>query len=144
MDSSGIRESAVETEGVMPFGLWGGTVCHSTRLYCLQRGAQLILSGLLSIPAAAEILPKMPDAIVCSVRDPTGVLPWERLVFYASAQTREGRTLYKTLTSDPVVVFVDADGTIDGSNLADCDGRHVDQLMNDGRAFVFTTRSPEG
>jgi hypothetical protein len=89
--------------------------------------------------ARADILPNRPDAIVCSVKDPTGTLPWEQLVFYVSARTNDDRTLYKTLTSDPVVVFINAQGVVEGTNLADCDGRTPDQLREDGRAFWFTT-----
>lgn len=99
---------------------------------------QVIAACLASAAAFASVLPKVPDAIVCSVRDPTGVSPWEKLVFYVSARTSDGRTLYKTLTSDPVVLFVDADGIIDGVNLADCDGRDVDQLTQEGRAIIFS------
>jgi hypothetical protein len=94
---------------------------------------------VLAVPTRAEILPGMPDAIVCSVRDPTGTLRWERLVYYASARMIDGRTLYKTLTSDPVVLLVSAEGIIDGPNLADCDGRSVNTLLDEGRAFVLTS-----
>jgi hypothetical protein len=91
-------------------------------------------------PAQAQIISGMPDAIVCSVRDPTGLLPWERLGFYVSASTVDGRTLYKTLTSDPVVLLVDATGTVAGGNLADCDGRSVSALQEEGRAFDLVLR----
>lgn len=47
-----------------------------------------------------EMIDDLPDAVVCSVKDPTGFLPWEELVFYVSAHTQEGDTLFKTLTSD--------------------------------------------
>ncbi|MFT4813388.1 MAG: hypothetical protein ACI9WR_000691 [Paracoccaceae bacterium] len=86
----------------------------------------------------AEIIKDLPDAVVCSVKDPTGFLPWEELVFYVSAHTRDGSTLYKTLTSDPVVLIVEADGIINASNLADCDGRHISELLEAGRAFQLT------
>jgi hypothetical protein len=33
---------------------------------------------------------------------------------------------------------VSADGVIAGNNLADCDGRRVQTLMEEGRAFVLT------
>ena len=93
------------------------------------------LTGAAAGPlTAAEIIPGRPDSIVCSVRDPTGVLPWDELVFYVSAHTRGGDTLYKTLTSDPVVLVVGADGVLRGQNLADCDGRHIDDLLAAGRA----------
>jgi hypothetical protein len=83
----------------------------------------------------AGVIDDLPDAVVCSVKDPTGFLPWEELVFYVSAHTRDGSTLYKTLTSDPVVLIVEQDGIIDASNLADCDGRHIGDLLKAGRAF---------
>lgn len=109
-----------------------------------SRAAMLLAASLLafsSIPARAEIITGMPDAIVCSVRDPTGSLPWERLVFYVSASTVDGRTLFKTLTSDPVVLLVSADGVVSGGNLADCDGRTLESLAREGKAFTFTMRS---
>ncbi len=99
----------------------------------------LVLLAHLPAPAQAGIITGMPDAIVCSVKDPTGVLPWERLVFYVSARMRDGRTLYKSSTSDPVVLLVNADGVIDGANLADCDGRNIDSLREEGRAFSFAS-----
>lgn len=100
----------------------------------------LMLVLLVSTPnlLIAGIISDLPDAVVCSVKDPTGFLPWEELVFYVSAHTREGNTLYKTLTSDPVVLIVEQDGTIDASNLADCDGRHISELLEAGRAFHLT------
>ncbi len=91
---------------------------------------------------SAEIMEGRPDAIVCSVKDPTGVLPWEQLVYYVSARMTDGRTLYKTLTSDPVVILVRPDGVVDGQNLADCGGKTIDELVRDGRAFTLT--SPVG
>ncbi len=98
-------------------------------------GALLYISAL---PARAEIIAGMPDVIVCSVKDPTGVLPWERMVFYVSAYLRDGQTFYKSATSDPVVLMVSAEGIVSGPNLADCDGRSVDALREDKRAFTLT------
>ena len=93
-------------------------------------------------PALADLFPGLPDAIVCSVRDPTGVLPWDELVFYPSARMRGGDTLYKTLTSDPVVLIVRADGVVAAATLADCDGRRVDELRRAGRARDLGTGGP--
>lgn len=93
-------------------------------------------------PASAGIVKDMPDAIICSVKDPTGRLPWEKLVYYVSAYMVNGNTLYKTLTSDPVVLLVSAEGIIDGANLADCDGRSVDSLRAEGRAFTLALSGP--
>lgn len=96
--------------------------------------AMLVLP-IASMPANAGVINDLPDAIVCSVKDPTGFLSWEELVFFVSAHTRDGDTLYKTLTSDPVVLIVSATGTINASNLADCDGRNIEDLVDAGRAF---------
>lgn len=96
-----------------------------------------LLAALAQSPAQATIIDGKPDAIICSVKDPTGVLPWEQLVYYVSARMADGTVLYKTLTSDPVVLLVSKDGVVDGANLADCDGRTVNSLREDGRAFTL-------
>lgn len=101
-----------------------------------------LLHAVFPSALRAEIVVGMPDAIVCSVKDPTGTLPWEQLVFYVSARTVDGRTLYKTLTSDPVVLLVSADGVVSGGNLADCDGQAVASLVSKGKAFTFALGPP--
>ncbi len=108
----------------------------------LLAGVALVFLALVPLAGRAGIVEGMPDAIVCSVKDPTGVLPWERLVFYVSARMRDGNTLYKSSTSDPVVVLVGTDGILSGVNLADCDGRTVDSLREEGRAFNFAASQP--
>jgi hypothetical protein len=105
----------------------------------IARSAATSLVLMSSWVAQASIIDGMPDAIVCSVKDPTGRLPWERLVYYVSAHTVDGATLYKTLTSDPVVLLVSAAGIINGPNLSDCDGRSIQSLRDEGRAFTLTT-----
>lgn len=90
----------------------------------------------------AGVIPDVPDAIACSVKDPTGRLAWEELVFFVSARLRGGDTLYKTLTSDPVILTVTADHVISAPNLADCDGRAINDLIGTGRAFHFAPRRP--
>ena len=110
------------------------------RIWTNLFGATLAL--IVAPQPMAEIMEGRPDAIVCSVKDPTGVLPWEQLVYYVSARMTDGRTLYKTLTSDPVVILVRPDGVVEGQNLADCGGKTIDELFRDGRAFVLT--SPGG
>jgi len=99
----------------------------------------LTLTALLP-NARAGIINDLPDAVVCSVKDPTGRLAWEELVFFVSAHMRDGDTLYKTLTSGPVILIVAADGTIDAPNLTDCDGRNIFDLVAAGRAFALTRR----
>jgi len=101
-----------------------------------------IVLAALSLNVRAGVINDLPDAVVCSVKDPTGFLSWEELVFFVSAHTRDGDTLYKTLTSDPVILIVKSDGIITASNLADCDGRDINELLQAGRAFHLTqTRS---
>ncbi len=104
---------------------------------CLSALATVLLC-LSPAPSKAEIIKDMPDAIVCSVKDPTGLLPWEQLVYYVSAHMVDGETLYKTLTSDPVVLLVSDSGIVNGPNLADCDGRSIQSLYDEGRAFNLT------
>lgn len=111
----------------------------------LARPARGVRSLLLSLPLLAfplslhaEIIESMPDVIVCSVKDPTGTLAWEKLVYYVSARMSGGETLFKTLTSDPVVLLVSKEGVVKGPNLADCDGRSIESLREDGRAFDIT------
>lgn len=102
-----------------------------------------VLWALAAVEAPAEIIENMPDAIVCSVKDPTGTLSWDQLVYYVSAHMTTGDTLFKTLTSDPVVLLVNAEGIVKGPNLADCDGRSVASLREDGRAFdIIVTGTP--
>ncbi len=111
------------------------------------RKCSVLLCAILTFAselASAAIIEGFPDAIVCSVKDPTGFLPWEELVFYVSAHTRDGETLYKTLTSDPVVIIVDSEGVLQASNLADCDGRAVTDLLETGRAFFLTANRLNG
>jgi len=114
---------------------------QSHRVHHSLKLAGMVLA-LTATAAPAEIIPGMPDAIVCSVEDPTGVLPWSRLVFYVSARMRDGATLYKSSTSDPVVLLVDSDGILDAVNLADCDGRSIESLRKGNRAFTFATGAP--
>lgn len=106
----------------------------------LSRLTALLLAFSAS-GAYPGIVEGKPDAIVCSVKDPVGALPWEQLVFYVSAHTRNGDTLYKSATSDPVVLLVSAEGIVNGANLADCDGRNVESLFKDNRAFNFSSGS---
>ena len=89
----------------------------------------------LAPSAHAGVFGGAPDAIVCSVDDPIDVQPWDKLVFYVSARLENGGILYKTLTSNPVLVTVDPDGRLQAKNLADCDGKSVDELRELGRAF---------
>lgn len=122
----------------MPENLQKLTTIAAYRRRLLPIVLVMTLPSLLAGSSRAEIMQGKPDAIVCSVKDPTGVLPWEQLVYYISARMADGTTLYKTLTSDPVVLLVSSEGVINGANLADCHGRNVESLRKDGRAFTLT------
>lgn len=96
----------------------------------------LLMALPLLLPCAwGTVIPDRPDAVVCSVDDPTEVLPWNELVFWVSAHTEGGDTLYKTLTANPVVLLIGADGEVRGENLSDCNGRTVTELRRQGKAF---------
>jgi hypothetical protein len=110
-------------------------------VFCMLRFTAFLLLMLSLLPHTwAGIINDLPDAVVCSVKDPTGRLEWEELVFFVSAHMRDGDTLYKTLTSGPVILIVAPDGLINAPNLIDCDGRSIFDLVDAGRAFDLTRR----
>ena len=96
-------------------------------------------AALMALPLEirAEVFPGRPDVLVCSVDDPVDVQPWDKFVFYVSARLKDGSVLYKSLTSNPVLVTVSEDGIVNAENLADCDGKTVAELRDEGRAFNF-------
>ena len=96
---------------------------------------------LLSPTAEAGIFPGRPDVLVCSVDDPIDVQPWDQFVFYVSARLEDGGVLYKSLTSNPVLVTVSPNGRVTAENLEDCDGKTIAELREAGRAFDFTTQA---
>lgn len=99
----------------------------------------ILAASLLSLycPSQAGVFPGRPDVLVCSVDDPIKVQPWDQFVFYVSARLEDGGVLYKSLTSNPVLVTVTPDGRVEAKNLADCDGKTVTELREEGRAFDF-------
>lgn len=76
--------------------------------------------------------------LVCSVYDPINLQPWNKFVFCVSARLEDGGVLYKSLTSNSVLVTITADGRVEAENLADCDGKTVAELRDEGRAFDFS------
>lgn len=100
--------------------------------------AMLLLT--LGSVTEAGVFSQHPDVLVCSVNDPTDVLPWDQLVFYVSARTEGGATLYKSLTANPILVTIDQSGVVQAPNLADCDGKAVAELRRVGRAVNFGAR----
>lgn len=105
------------------------------RLRPLGAGA---LSLALPAMAAAAVFGNLPDVVVCSVDDPaTDALPWDRVVFYVSVRLEGGALLYKSLTSNPLLLTIDTQGRVQADNLADCDGLGADELRRRGQAFDF-------
>ncbi|MEO0973675.1 MAG: hypothetical protein AAFX85_11325, partial [Pseudomonadota bacterium] len=45
--------------------------------------------GVASTAQGAAFAP-LPDIVVCSVEDPLGDLPWDRVVFYVSVRLEDG------------------------------------------------------
>lgn len=98
-----------------------------------------VVSAFLMFHGSADagVFDNRPDVLVCSVDDPIDVQPWDKFVFYVSARLEDGSVLYKSLTSNPVLVTVTHDGLVDADNLQDCDGKTVAELRDEGRAFDF-------
>ena len=92
---------------------------------------------MLGSAAFAGVFSGRPDVLVCSVDDPVDVQPWDKFVFYVSARLEDGSVLYKSLTSNPVLVTITTDGLVEADNLKDCDGKTVAELRDEGRAFDF-------
>lgn len=91
------------------------------------------LAIVLSLrPAAAELLEGVPDAIVCDFED-------GKLVVYAARRLADGSTLYESLEREfMTVITIDAQGVLHWENRPGCDGKSVDQLREEGKAFDFS------
>jgi hypothetical protein len=82
-------------------------------------------------PAAAGLLDDVPDAIVCD-------LGKGKLVVYVARRLDDGSTLYEALAREfTTIITVDPKGVLHWENNAGCDGKSVDQLRDEGRAFDF-------
>jgi hypothetical protein len=82
-------------------------------------------------PAAAGLLGDVPDGIVCAVG--TG-----KLVVYVARRLDDGSTLYESLEREfMTVITIDPKGVLHWDNRPDCDGKSVDQLRQEGKAFDF-------
>ena len=88
----------------------------------------------------AQLFDKRPDILVCSVAQPTAVDNWDQFVFYISGTRVDGAILYKSLTSNPVLITVTPDGKVSAPNLDDCDGKQVSELFKSGRAANFSAK----
>ena len=99
--------------------------------------AAILLALSASSTVQAQLFDKRPDILVCSVSQATSSDAWDQFVFYISGTRVDGAILYKSLTSNPVLVTVTPDGTVSAPNLEDCDGKSVAELRKAGRAAHF-------
>jgi hypothetical protein len=80
-------------------------------------------------PAAASLLGDVPDALVCDVGK-------GKLVVYVARRLDDGSTLYESLEREfSIVITIDAQGVLHWANNASCDGKTVEQLRDEGKAF---------
>lgn len=100
-------------------------------------GTALSGSVLLSTIANAGIINKHPDILVCSVSEDVRDATWQNLVFYVSGTQKDGAVLYKSLTSNPVLIRINEAGILSAPKLANCDNQSVQALREAGRAKDF-------
>lgn len=97
----------------------------------------LFFALIVSLPIKASLLEKRPGVVVCSVAGKSQRNVWSQIVFYISGTQKGGVTLYKSLTSNPVLVKIDDSGIVSAPNLSDCDGKHVDDLVKSSQAAMW-------
>jgi hypothetical protein len=90
------------------------------------------LAMLLSLrPAVAGLLEGVPDAIVCDFES-------GKVVVYVARRLADGSTQYESLEREFVTeITIDAQGILHWQNRPGCDGKSVDQLREEGKAFDF-------
>jgi hypothetical protein len=83
-------------------------------------------------PAAAGLLPGVPDAIVCDFEG-------GKVVVYVARRLADGSTQYQSLEREFMTdITIDAQGILHWQNRPGCDGKSVDQLREEGKAFDFS------
>ena len=96
-----------------------------------------LLSAVFTGSSRAQLFDERPDILVCTVSQATESDAWDQFVFYISGTRVDGAILYKSLTSNPVLITVTKEGMVSAPNLADCDGKKVSELWQKGRAANF-------
>lgn len=94
------------------------------------------LSFLVLQPAHAGIFGATPDAIVCTFKAVAG-RPGGQAVFHVDMKFESGSILYRPLGVTAAQVTLNTDGKIEATNIADCDGKTVQELRDVGRAFDY-------
>jgi hypothetical protein len=91
------------------------------------------LTCILSLrPAAAGLLEGVPDAIVCDFES-------GKVVVYVTRRLADGSTQYESLERAFMTdITIDAQGILHWQNRPGCDGKSVDQLRDEGKAFDFS------
>lgn len=83
-------------------------------------------------PAAAGLLQGVPDTIVCDFEG-------GKIVVYVARRLADGSTLYESLEREFMTeITIDAQGILRWQNRPGCDGKSVDQLREEGKAFDFS------
>ena len=98
------------------------------------RSILLACAAMLAMlhPAAAGLLEGVPDVIVCD-------LGKGKQVVYVARRLDDGSTLYESLEREfMTVITIDGQGILHWENRPGCDGKSVDQLREEGRAFDFS------
>ena len=96
----------------------------------------LILLPLLSAPVEAQIFDGRPDAVVCPVVAISG-RPGGLVVFHLVWHDDNGSTHYATMGTQTFRLEIGADGVVQAPKLEGCDGKTVEELRADGRAFFY-------
>lgn len=103
----------------------------------LKRAIAPLLASFVSLHVSAGVFNDTPDILVCSIGEEVQNANWRDLVFYLSGTQQDGATLYKSLTSNPVLISVDSEGIVHAPKLADCHKQTVEALRKAGRAKDF-------
>ncbi|MEE4245351.1 MAG: hypothetical protein V2I33_08055 [Kangiellaceae bacterium] len=96
-----------------------------------------IVMMLFAFDLPANVVKGKPDVIVCSLSASASTDNWDTFVFYISGVRKDGSILYKSMTSNPVLVTVDRSGKVSAPNLKDCDQQNVSALKKNGQAYNF-------
>jgi hypothetical protein len=96
-----------------------------------------LMLAAFSVGAQAQLFENKPDVLVCSVSQISPSDEWQQFVFYVSGSRKDGAVLYKSLFSNPALISIDSKGLVSAPNLADCDGKNVEELYESGRAENF-------
>jgi hypothetical protein len=92
----------------------------------------LVVAIVMSLrPAAAGVLEGVPDAIVCDIGK-------GKMVVYVSRRLDDGSTVYASLEREfTAIITIDTKGILHWQNREGCDGKSIDQLRQEGKAFDF-------